>query len=30
MKQAMIQDYELAYSEKGNAYREAESTVRVG
>jgi hypothetical protein len=31
IKQAMIQDYELAYSEKGDAYEEeAESTLTVG
>jgi archaellum component FlaC len=31
IKQAMIQDYKLAYSEKGDAHKEeAESTVSVG
>jgi hypothetical protein len=31
IKQAMIQDYKLAYSEKGDAHKEeAESTVTVG
>jgi archaellum component FlaC len=31
IKQAMFQDYKLAYSEKGDAHKEeAESTVTVG
>jgi hypothetical protein len=31
IKQAMFQDYKVAYSEKGDAYKEeAESTVTVG
>ena len=31
IKQAMIQDYKIAYSEKGDAYKEeAQSTVTVG
>ena len=31
IKQAMFQDYKIAYSEKGNAHKEeAESTVTVG
>ena len=31
IKQAMIQDYKIAYSEKGDAYKEeAQSTVIVG
>ena len=31
IKQAMIQDYKVAYSEKGDAYKEeAQSTVTVG
>jgi len=31
IKQAMFQDYEIAYSEKGDAHKEeAESTVTVG
>ena len=31
IKQAMFQDYELAYSEKGDAHtEEAESTITVG
>jgi hypothetical protein len=31
IKQAMFQDYKIAYSEKGDAYKEeAESTLTVG
>ena len=31
IKQAMFQDYKIAYSEKGDAYKEeAQSTVTVG
>ena len=31
IKQAMMQDYKIAYSEKGDAYKEeAQSTVTVG
>ena len=31
IKQAMIQDYKIAYSEKGDAYKEeAQSTITVG
>jgi archaellum component FlaC len=31
IKQAMIQDYKLAYSEKGDAHKEeAESTITIG
>jgi hypothetical protein len=31
IKQAMFQDYKVAYSEKGDAYKEeAESTVTIG
>jgi hypothetical protein len=31
IKQAMFQDYKMAYSEKGNAHKEeAESTLTVG
>jgi hypothetical protein len=31
IKQAMFQDYKLAYSEKGDAYKEeAQSTITVG
>ncbi len=31
IKQAMFQDYKIAYSEKGDAYKEeAESTVTIG
>jgi hypothetical protein len=31
IKQAMFQDYKVAYSEKGDAYKEeAQSTVTVG
>ena len=30
IKQAMFQDYKVAYSEKGDAHKEAGSTVTVG
>ena len=30
IKQAMFQDYKVAYSEKGDAYKEAQSTITVG
>ena len=30
IKQAMFQDYKVAYSEEGDAHKEAESTVTVG
>ncbi len=30
IKQAMFQDYKVAYSEEGDAHKEAQSTVTVG
>ena len=30
IKQAMFQDYKVAYSEEGDAHKEEESTVTVG
>jgi hypothetical protein len=30
IKQTMFQDYKVAYSEKGDAYKEAQSTITVG